>query len=109
MSAVRIQKWTKAMKRRVMERRELALATEREIHFVEKAILLEMERNARDQVGLLLLKTRRVRPTSACVRRLAKRVKSLSEDCKENQTRGKSNNAGLFAVYEQGDYTNTPI
>ncbi|KAI2511124.1 hypothetical protein MHU86_3259 [Fragilaria crotonensis] len=108
-SAVRIQKWTKAMKRRVMERRELALATEREIHFVEKAILLEMERNARDQVGLLLLKTRRVRPTSACVRRLAKRVKSLSENCKENHTRGKSNNAGLFAVYEQGDYTNTPI
>jgi hypothetical protein len=107
-SAIRIQKWTKAIKRRWMERRELALATERKIRFVERAILLEMERNARDQVGLLLLKTRRVRPTSACVRRLAKRVKSLSQDCKENHTHGKCNNSGLFTVYEQCNYTNTP-
>jgi IQ calmodulin-binding motif len=108
-SAIIIQKWFKAVKRRLVERKELALATARGVHFVEEAILFEMERNARDQVGLLLLRPRRVRPTSACVRRLAKRVKSLSEDCKENHTRVKSNNAGLFTVYEQDIYTNAPV
>jgi IQ calmodulin-binding motif len=108
-SAIRIQKWSKAVKRRLMERKELALATARGVHFVEEAILLEMERKARDQVGLLLLKPRRVRKTSACVRRLAKRVKSLSEDCKENRTHGESNNAGLFTVYEQDVYASAPM
>ena len=108
-SAIRIQKWGKAVKRRLMERKELALATARGVHFVEEAILLEMERKARDQVGLLLLKPRRVRRTSACVRRLAKRVKSLSEDCKENRTHGESNNAGLFTVYEQDVYASAPM
>jgi hypothetical protein len=84
-SAEKLQRWIRSIKRRSVDYLELAKVTEREVHLVEEAILSEMERKANDQLNLLLLKPRRARRTSVCVRRLAKRVKSLSQDYKENK------------------------
>ena len=84
-----------------MEDKERELATERGTHVVEEAILLEMEKNARSQVGLLLVQPKRVRQTSACVRRLAKRVQSLSRDGQGKHALDKSSKTLLFTVFER--------
>jgi len=107
-SVIKTQKWLKAVKRREMEQVALAKAIEEGTHVLEEAIVSEMERNGRDQVDLLLLKPHRVRRTSACVRRLAKRVESLPREYKEKSTPVKSSEPVLPTGYERDRDISSP-